>query len=58
MRSSIKNAINKFTKKSVSPFRNQRHEKIETTMIYLEKVFAKERHAIHQWKPEVFGEYI
>ena len=34
------------------------HEKIETTMIYLEKVFAKERHAIHQWKPEVFGEYI
>lgn len=34
------------------------HEKIETTMIYLEKVFEKERHAIHGWKPEVFGEYI
>lgn len=34
------------------------HEKIETTMIYLEKIFAKERHAIHSWKPENFGEYI
>lgn len=34
------------------------HEKIETTMIYLEKVFAKERHAIHAWQPEMFGEYI
>ncbi|MEH7484413.1 tyrosine-type recombinase/integrase [Neobacillus drentensis] len=34
------------------------HEKIETTMIYLEKVFEKERHAIHAWRPEVFGEYI
>lgn len=34
------------------------HEKIETTMIYLEKVFEKERHAIHSWKPEAFGEYI
>lgn len=34
------------------------HEKIETTMIYLEKVFEKERHAIHQWKPELFGQYI
>lgn len=34
------------------------HEKIETTMIYLEKVFEKERHAIHGWKSEVFGEYI
>lgn len=34
------------------------HEKIETTMIYLEKVFEKERHAIHAWKPEIFGEYI
>lgn len=38
--------------------RSMDYEKIETTMIYLEKVFAKERHAIHQWKPEVFGEYI
>ncbi len=34
------------------------HEKIETTMIYLEKVFEKERHAIHEWKPEVFGEFM
>nr|WP_251025789.1 site-specific integrase [Bacillus sp. ISL-47] len=34
------------------------HEKIETTMIYLEKIFEKERNAIHAWKPEVFGEYI
>lgn len=34
------------------------HEKIETTMIYLEKVFEKERHAIHAWKPEMFGKYI
>ena len=34
------------------------HEKIETTMIYLEKVFEKERHAIHAWKPNLFGEYI
>jgi len=34
------------------------HEKIETTMIYLEKVFEKERHAIHSWKSDIFGEYI
>lgn len=34
------------------------HEKIETTMIYLEKVFELERHAIHWWKSDVFGEYI
>lgn len=34
------------------------HEKIETTMIYLEKTFEKERHAIHGWNPELFGEYI
>jgi site-specific recombinase XerD len=34
------------------------HEKIETTMIYLEKVFEKERHAIHGWNSEVFGEFI
>ena len=27
------------------------HEKIETTMIYLEKIFEKERHAIHGWNP-------
>ncbi|MED3575774.1 tyrosine-type recombinase/integrase [Cytobacillus praedii] len=34
------------------------HEKIETTMIYLEKVFEKERHAIHEWNSEVFGNYV
>ncbi len=34
------------------------HERLETTEIYLEKVFAKENHAIHSWKPEFFGEYI
>ncbi|WP_066297843.1 tyrosine-type recombinase/integrase [Bacillus sp. FJAT-29937] len=34
------------------------HEKIETTMIYLEKIFEKERHAIHEWTSDVFGDYI
>lgn len=34
------------------------HEKIETTMIYLEKLFERENHVIHRWSPEVFGEYI
>ncbi len=34
------------------------HEQLQTTEIYLEKVLAKERHAIHSWKPEIFGEYI
>lgn len=34
------------------------HEKIETTMIYLEKIFEKESHAIHEWNSEVFGNYI
>lgn len=34
------------------------HEKIETTMIYLEKIFERERHAVHGWDSEVFGEYI
>lgn len=34
------------------------HEKIETTMIYLEKVFEKERHAIHAWDPKAFGDFI
>ena len=34
------------------------HERIETTMIYLEKVFEKERHAIHDWDDTIFGEYI
>ena len=34
------------------------HERLETTENYLEKVFATENHAIHSWKPELFGEYI
>ncbi|NCT39641.1 tyrosine-type recombinase/integrase [Bacillus sp. EB93] len=34
------------------------HEQLSTTEIYLEKVFEKERHAIHLWKSDVFGEYI
>jgi integrase/recombinase XerD len=34
------------------------HEKIETTMIYPEKVFKREKHAIHAWSEDVFGEYI
>lgn len=34
------------------------HEQIESTMIYLEKAFEKEIHAIHSWKPELFGEYV
>ena len=34
------------------------HTKIDTTMIYLEKQLAKERHAIHNWKADVLGDYI
>nr|WP_281177271.1 site-specific integrase [Peribacillus loiseleuriae] len=34
------------------------HSQVQTTLIYLEKIFEKERHAIHSWKPEIFGEYI
>lgn len=34
------------------------HEKIETTMVYLEKIFEKEKHAIHKWNSELFGEYV
>lgn len=34
------------------------HEQLSTTEIYLEKVFEKERHAVHLWKSDVFGEYI
>lgn len=41
-----------------SIMRSLGHERLETTEIYLEKVFAKENHAIHSWKPELFGEYI
>lgn len=42
----------------VDVYQNMRstgHEKIGTTMIYLEKTFEKERHAIQAWKPDVFG---
>lgn len=41
-----------------SIMRSLGHERLETTEIYLETVFAKENHAIHSWKPEMFGEYI
>lgn len=34
------------------------HEKIETTMIYLEKIFEREQHAIHEWKEGILGDYI
>ncbi|AQQ55391.1 tyrosine-type recombinase/integrase [Planococcus lenghuensis] len=34
------------------------HEKIETTMIYLEKIFAKERHAVNQWTGDALGEFL
>ncbi|MFE7064500.1 tyrosine-type recombinase/integrase [Sutcliffiella sp. NPDC057660] len=34
------------------------HEQIETTVIYLAKVFEQERNAIHQWKNGVLAEYI
>ncbi|MGE6415575.1 tyrosine-type recombinase/integrase [Planococcus kocurii] len=34
------------------------HEKIETTMIYLEKVFAREQHAVNQWNNNALDEFI
>lgn len=34
------------------------HEKIDTTMIYLEKIFEKEKHAINQWQSEHLGNLI
>lgn len=34
------------------------HEKIETTMIYLEKRFELDQHAINQWKSATLGDYI
>lgn len=34
------------------------HEKIETTMIYLEKIFEKKNHAIWKWNSTVFDNYI
>lgn len=34
------------------------HEKIETTIIYMEKVLEMDRNAIHEWDTESFGGYI
>lgn len=34
------------------------HEKIETTMIYLEKIFAREKHAVNQWSSEALDEFV
>lgn len=34
------------------------HEKIETTMIYLQKIMDREKHAIHKWKDGSLGRYI
>ena len=34
------------------------HEKIETTIIYLEKVLATDQHAIHEWEAGQFEGYI
>lgn len=34
------------------------HEKLETTQIYLEKVFAREGHAINQWSNNALDEFI
>ncbi|MEK5217779.1 tyrosine-type recombinase/integrase [Psychrobacillus sp. FSL H8-0487] len=34
------------------------HERLETTEIYLEKVLAKENHAIHRWNSDLLGDYI
>lgn len=34
------------------------HTKIETTMIYLSKIFELEQHAIHKWNEKVLKDYI
>ena len=34
------------------------HEKIETTIIYMEKVLEMDQNAIHEWDTESFGGYI
>lgn len=34
------------------------HEKLETTQIYLEKVFAREGHAINQWSNDALEDFI
>ncbi|WP_393950421.1 hypothetical protein [Lysinibacillus sp. PWR01] len=33
------------------------HEKIETTIIYMEKVLVTDQNAIHEWDSESFGGY-
>ncbi|MEQ6048782.1 hypothetical protein U2I53_07070 [Lysinibacillus capsici] len=34
------------------------HEKIEATIIYMEKVLEMDQNAIHEWDTESFGGYI
>ncbi|PIJ98187.1 tyrosine-type recombinase/integrase [Lysinibacillus sphaericus] len=34
------------------------HEKIETTIIYMEKVLETDQHAVHEWDSDSFGGYI
>lgn len=34
------------------------HARVDTTMIYLNKVFERENHAIHKWNSEIFSDYI
>lgn len=34
------------------------HEKLETTQIYLEKIFARERHAVNQWSTNALDEFL
>lgn len=34
------------------------HEKLETTMIYLEKVFARQKNAINQWSMNALDEFL
>lgn len=34
------------------------HEKLETTQIYLEKVFAREGHAVNRWKDDALNEFL
>lgn len=34
------------------------HEKMETTMIYLEKVFARQQHAVNRWKDDALDEFL
>lgn len=34
------------------------HEKLETTQIYLEKVFSRELHAVNQWSADALDEFL